>query len=158
MPAREGERAQMPKVRWGRFLVGGLIATVVCFVSDGLLHNFVVPDDWAALFQRLGVKPGTEHEHGSALVSFLDYELGRGFGAIFLYVMMLSRYGRGVRTALAAAVITWLLLSISAPAQFIPLGFYSHALWLKIGAFQLVTTVLATLGGAAVYKEEPVHG
>jgi len=37
--------------------------------------------------------------------------------------------------------------------QFIPLGFFSNALWLKVGAFHLVKSIIATLAGAAIYKD-----
>jgi hypothetical protein len=42
---------------------------------------------------------------------------------------------------------------VTGPAQFIPLGFFSTALWLKVGAFHLVTSIVATVAGAAIYKE-----
>jgi len=44
-------------------------------------------------------------------------------------------------------------LSVTGPAQFIPLGFFSHALWIKVAAFQLVTSIIATLAGAVLYKD-----
>ena len=38
-------------------------------------------------------------------------------------------------------------------AQFIPLGFYSVALWIKVAAFQLVPSIAAAFAGAAPYRE-----
>ena len=52
-------------------------------------------------------------------------------------------------------LVTWLVCSVSGPAQFIPLGLFSHALWWKMGAVHLVTTLAATLAGAAIYRERP---
>lgn len=40
-----------------------------------------------------------------------------------------------------------------AHTQFIPLGFFSTALWMKAAAFQLVTQILATLAGGGLYEE-----
>jgi hypothetical protein len=74
-------------------------------------------------------------------------------GVVFVYVMMRARYGAGPKTAVWAALVIWMICSVTGPAQFIPLGFYSHALWLKIGAAQLVTTLGAGLAGAALYRE-----
>jgi alanine racemase len=102
--------------------------------------------------EALGLKPAMHEGHGSALISFLDFELGRGLGAVFLYVMMLARYGPGRKTAVGAALVLWLISSVSGPAQFIPLGFYSQTLWMKVAAIQLVTTVAATLAGTAIYR------
>jgi hypothetical protein len=37
--------------------------------------------------------------------------------------------------------------------QFIPLGFFSNALWIKVGAIHLITSIIATIAGAALYKD-----
>jgi hypothetical protein len=105
------------------------------------------------LFEALSTHPPKEHEHATALISFFDYELGRGLGAVFIYAMMRARYGAGPKTAIWAGLVTWLICSVSGPAQFIPLGFYSHALWWKVSAVHLVTTLAASLLGAAIYRE-----
>jgi hypothetical protein len=68
--------------------------------------------------------------------------------------MMRSRFGPGAKTAALAGVVAWLAFSLTGPAQFIPLGFFSNALWVKVGAFQLVTSIIATIVGASIYKEE----
>jgi hypothetical protein len=70
-----------------------------------------------------------------------------------LYVLMRRCCKPGPKTAAIAGVVVWLAFSVTGPAQFIPLGFFSHALWLKVGAFHLVTSVIATIAGAAIYKE-----
>ena len=144
------------RVSWVRLLAGGAVATLICFATDGLMHNHVVAADWKALAEALGISTA-EHQggHGAAIVSFLDFELGRGLGAVFIYVMMRAQYGPGAKTAVGAALATWLITSVSGPAQFIPLGFYSQALWLKVAGIQLVTTLAATLAGAAIYRERP---
>ena len=80
-------------------------------------------------------------------------ELGRGLISIYLYSLMRSCCGPGPKTAVFAGIVAWLAFSVTGPAQFIPLGFYSHALWLKVGAFQLVTSIVAAIAGAALYKE-----
>jgi len=51
-------------------------------------------------------------------------------------------------------VVAWLAFSLTGPAQFIPLGFFSNALWIKVGVFQLVTSIIAAIVGASIYKEE----
>ena len=142
----------MPGINWNRLLIGGLIATVICFLSDGLLHEKVVGADWEAVYDNLrAVSPSREHR--SALFYFLVFELGRGFLAIFVYVLMRPFYNPGPKTAVLAGVVMWLVSSLTGPAQFIPLGFYSHSLWMKVGAFQLVTSIVAAVAAAAIYKD-----
>jgi hypothetical protein len=41
--------------------------------------------------------------------------------------------------------------TLAGPAQFIPLGFYSEALWIYVGIYQLVFTIIAAIVGAAPY-------
>ena len=58
-------------------------------------------------------------------------------------------------TAACAGVVVWIAISVTTPAQYIPLGLMSTAIWLKGAAYQLVTSVVATIAGAALYKEGP---
>ena len=62
-------------------------------------------------------------------------------------------FSPGPKTAALAGVVAWFAFSLTGPAQFIPLGFYSQALWAKVAAFQLVTSIVAAIAGAAIYKE-----
>ena len=141
----------MPRINWPRLIVGGLIASIICFLTDGFFHEKVVAADWAAVYTNLGV---TEPKHNAAaLIYFAVFELGRGFAAIALYFLMRQCCQPGPKTAILAGIVMWLAFSVTGPAQFIPLGFFSHALWIKVGAFQLVTSSLASLAGAAVYKD-----
>lgn len=141
----------MPRINWLRLIIGGIIASIICFLTDGFFHERVVATDWAAVYTNLGV---TEPKHNAAaLVYFAVFELGRGFAAITLYFLMRQCCRPGPKTAILAGILMWLAFSVTGPAQFIPLGFFSHALWIKVGAFQLVTSILATLAGAALYKD-----
>jgi hypothetical protein len=121
-------------------------------LSDGLLHEKFVGEDWEAVYDNLrAVAPSTEHR--SALFYFLVFELGRGFLAILVYVLMRPFFNPGPKTAVLAGIVAWLAFSLTGPAQFIPLGFYSHSLWIKTGAFQLVTSIIAAVAAAAIYKD-----
>jgi hypothetical protein len=141
----------MPRINWIRLIIGGVIASVILFLTDGFFHERVVAADWLAVFTALGTKPPVETP--SSLLYFAIYEVGRGFLAMLLYVLMRSCCKPGPKTAALAGIVVWLAFSVTGPAQFIPLGFFSHALWLKVGAFHLVTSIIATIAGAAVYKE-----
>ena len=141
----------MYKINWVRVLLGGLVAAVILFLTDGFFHERVVSADWKALYAGLGsVEP---QENAVSLVYFAIFELGRGFLSIYLYALMRSCCGPGPKTAALAGLVAWIAFSVTGPAQFIPLGFYSHALWIKVGAFQLLTSIIAAIAGAALYKE-----
>jgi hypothetical protein len=134
-----------------RTLIGGLVATIILFFSDGFLHERLVGNDWKAIYDSLGA-PSPEHS-GAGIPYFIIFELGRGVGSLFLYALMRPIFAPGPKAAALAGVATWLAFSITAPAQFIPLGFYSNALWIKVAAFQLITSILAAIAGAALYKD-----
>lgn len=142
----------MSHVNWGRLVIGGIIASVIAFVTDGILHEHLIHRHWEALVAGSHITP---HEHApSAFVYFAIFELGRGFVSLFLYAMMRARLGAGPMTAAWAGVVGWVAFSVTGPAQFIPLGFFSDTLWWMAGAYQLVTSIVATIAGAAVYTEK----
>lgn len=141
----------MSRINWARVLGGGLLAAAICFFSDGFLHEKLLHADWQAVYARLGA-PEPAHD-SSGLAYFALYDLGRGLVALFLYAMMRARLGPGPATAAWAGIAAWIACSVTTPAQFIPLGFFSTALWIKAAAYQLVTSILATVAGAALYKE-----
>jgi len=142
----------MQRINWGRLIIGGLIATVILFITDGLLHEKLVHQDWDALVTALGAHP-PEEGHATAMIYFFIFELGRGFGSMFLYALMRPFHGAGPKTAVFAGIAAWLGFSVAGPAQFIPLGFYSTVLWVKVGAFQLITSIVAAVAAAALYKD-----
>ncbi|HEV7701795.1 MAG TPA: hypothetical protein VGO43_16305 [Pyrinomonadaceae bacterium] len=141
----------MNKINFTRLIIGGVIATVILFVTDGLLHEKVLHEYWQHVYEWIG---GHEPaEHGMAVLYFLVFELGRGFLAILLYALMRPFHGPGPKTAVFAAIVAWLAFSITGPAQFIPLGFYSKHLWLFVAGAQLVTSIVGNLIAAWLYKD-----
>lgn len=139
------------RINWARFLIGVVVATLICFLADGFFHEKIVAADWKAIYDNLGVAPPTETP--VSLVYFFIFELGRGFISILLYVLLRPCCRPGPKTAAYAGIVTWIAFSVTGPAQFIPLGFFSHALWIKVGVYHLITSILATIVGAALYKD-----
>jgi hypothetical protein len=141
----------MYQINWVRVLVGGLVASIILFLTDGFLHERIALGLWQAVYADLGV---AEPKHNAyALIYFAIFELGRGFISIYLYALMRSCCGAGPKTAALAGIVAWIAFSVTGPAQFIPLGFYSHALWIKVGAFQFITSIVAAVAGAFLYRD-----
>jgi hypothetical protein len=141
----------MARINWGRLLLGALIAAIIMFVTDGFIHERLVNTDWRAVYA--GLRAAEPEPHGSSMVYFAIYELGRGFIAMLFYVTMRAFFGAGPKTAALAGIAGWVAFSLTGPAQFIPLGFFSTALWVKVGALHLLISILATIAGAATYRE-----
>jgi len=141
----------MAQINWGRLIVGSLIAALIMFAADGFIHETIAKTDWRALYEGLGARE--PEPHGSSMLYFAIFELGRGFTAMMFYVLMRAFFGAGPKTAVLAGIVGWIAFSLTGPVQFIPLGFFSNALWLKVGAIQLIVSIVATIAGAALYKD-----
>jgi hypothetical protein len=141
----------MEKINWGRLILGSLVAAIIMFVTDGFMHEALLKADWTAVYE--GLRAVQPQPHGTSMVYFAVFELGRGFIAMMFYVTMRTLFGAGPKTAVLAGIVAWIAFSLAGPAQFIPLGFFSNALWLKVGAMHLITTIVATIAGAALYKD-----
>ena len=148
----------MGNVNWGKFVLGAVIVAVIAFISDGFLHQKLVNDQWQAPIEPLG-KMMVEHKHGGgSMIWFGVFEAGRGFLTMYVYVLLRPRLGASVQTATWAGVVAWVAYSLTGPVQFIPLGFYSEGLWLSVGLYQLVFSIVAAIAGAAPYGEKaPAH-
>ena len=142
----------MASINWGRLIFGGLVAAIMMFFADGFIHERLVRTDWNAVYAGLNATM-PEEQHGSSMVYFGLYELGRGLIAMLFYATMRTHFGAGPKTAGLAGIASWLAFSLTGPAQFIPLGFFSTALWMKVGAMHLVTSIVSTIVGAAMYKD-----
>jgi hypothetical protein len=141
----------MARINWGRLILGSLIAAIIMFFTDGFLHEKIAKADWQAVYD--GLRATLPEPHGTSMVYFALFELGRGFTAMMFYATMRAYFGAGPKTAVLAGIVAWIAFSLTGPVQFIPLGFFSNALWLKVGAFQLIVSILATIAGAALYKD-----
>jgi hypothetical protein len=141
----------MARINWGRLVLGSLIAAIIMFLTDGFIHERILHADWGAVYG--GLRAAEPEPHGPSIAYFALFELGRGFISLLFYATMRTHFGAGPKTAVLAAVAGWIAFSITGPAQFIPLGFFSHALWLKLGALHLVISIVATIAGAALYKD-----
>jgi hypothetical protein len=144
----------MAKINWGRLVVGSLVAAIIMFFTDGFIHERIVNADWHAIYE--GLRAAEPEEHGTSMAYFALFELGRGFIAMLFYATMRTHFGAGPKTAIIAGLACWIAFSFTGPAQFIPLGFFSTALWIKLGALHLITSILATLAGAWLYKDPPL--
>jgi hypothetical protein len=141
----------MARINWGRLILGGLIAAIMMFFADGFIHEWLVKADWRAVYA--GLRAVEPEAHGTSMIYFALFELGRGLIAMLFYATMRTHFGPGPKTAILAGIASWVAFSLAGPAQFIPLGFFSTALWLKVGALHLVTSILTTIAGAAMYKD-----
>ena len=141
----------MAQINWGRLFLSSLVAAIIMFATDGFIHETIAKADWTAVYD--GLRATMPEPHGTNMAYVAVFELGRGFTAMMFYVLMRAFFGAGPKTAVLAGIVAWIAFSLTGPVQFIPLGFFSNVLWLKVGAVHLVTSIVATIAGAALYKD-----
>ncbi len=142
----------MARINAGRVIVGGIVAGLIFFFGDGVVHGVLLKSHWAATMAALGRSTtGDVGQRGFAY--FLIYDLLKGLIAIWLYAAARPRFGPGPATALLAAITLWLLVIPVPTLGLLPMAFFSAkfaALWSLYG---LVPIVIGTLIGAWMYRE-----
>jgi hypothetical protein len=139
------------RINVGRVIVGGIIAGIICFFGDGVVHGVLLKDRWAEIMTALG-KSGSDvgRQHPGY---FLAYDLLKGLLAVWLYAAMRPRFGPGPATALLAAVTIWLLVIPIPTIGLLPMAFFSAKFAVLWSLYGLVPIVIGTLAGAWIYRE-----
>ena len=144
----------MGKISWGRVFLGGLVAAVVWWVAEGIVHGVLLAADWDAAMVALG---RTQEQMQAGMAHFMMLVTAwcviTGILGVWIYAAIRPRFGAGPKTAVIAGIALWcgvyLLPSIVDLAQ---------QLWpAKLTCIPLITSffesILATLAGAWLYRE-----
>jgi hypothetical protein len=141
----------MASINTGRVIVGGLVGGVVANACDMLWNMTVMKDDMTTMAQKFGVDPAAALSM-SAVAPWIVIDFVMGLLTVFTYAAMRPRFGPGPKTALIAGIT--LYLGITAILYgFTSMGMMSLGAFGRGSATALVTTILGSLAGAAVYKE-----
>ena len=145
----------MSKINVGRLVLGGVVAGVLLFITDGILHGMILKSDWAATMAAVGrpiVEGADQGQKG--MPAFVVYDLLKGLIAIWIYVAMRSRFGAGAKTAVMAGLTAWSLVNLTSFIGLMPMEFFSMKMVATWCAFTAVSTTIAAVAGAALYKED----
>ena len=138
----------MGKINVARVILGGLLAGLIINISETVLNLYVVAEESAAIMQRLGLSEvGTNQ-----IAIFITMTFVLGIVLIFLYAGLRPRFGAGVKTAVIAAIIIWIVGMMGALSDVV-IGLAPANLVAFAGAWSLVETIVAAVAGAWVYKE-----
>ncbi len=142
----------MGKINWSRVILGGIVAGIVADVLGFLVDGVILAPRWFAGMRALG-------HPGMSTSEMIGYELvgiAMGLIAIWLYAAIRPRYGKGVKTAICAGLAVWALAGLLPNLCFMVIPhLFSRHLALYTTAGFLVEIVVATIVGAALYKEPP---
>jgi len=140
----------MGKMNWPRIILGGVVAGILCFIGDGVVHGVLLRDRWAQVMAGIGRKMTEEPSH---MLYYAAYDLAKGLVGVWLYAAIRPRFGPGGRTAIIAAVATWALVIPIALLGLLPLGIFGRRFALIWSIDGLVVMLIALLVGAWLYRE-----
>ena len=131
---------------WKRVVWGGLVAglTVNAFEYGG--HRVYLDDAWTAAFRALGKTP-------TGWSIFIPANFLIGILLVWLYALLLPRYGRGPKTALRSGLATWAVFWAIPLIAIMPMDLFPISLLAAAIALGVVDVGLAVLLGALLYRE-----
>jgi len=140
----------MLKINWTRVILCGLLAGLVINICEFLVNGLLLADQWAAGVKSLGLPPmGVGVSIAFWVCGFL-----MGIFALWLYATFRGLFGAGPRTAVIAAVATWIpggLLSTVGP---VAMHMFRYRLMLMGIVLALIELILGTELGAWLYRQE----
>jgi len=136
-----------------KVLIGGIAAGVVINVIDFISNTYILGARMKA--ESDAFKPGMSDQMttGSAIAGYVVMDLVLGILLVWTYAAIRPRFGPGIKTAFYAAVLFWLLVSISV-SGYMHMGMMSAGLWWSFAFIGLVNFLLSSWVGARLYSED----
>ena len=141
----------MPRMGMGRLIAGGLLAGLVLSGADFVISNFLLADQWQDVARRHSVDRA-RMGGDAALVTMLAVDFLLGFVLVFTYAAIRPRFGPGPKTAVMSGFLLWFAITIVC-AGFMAMGMFTVQAYMKTSALTLVSAIVPSLVGAAIYKE-----
>jgi len=139
----------MNKINVGRVLLGGLVAGAILNLGEWLLNGYVLHEQMVDFFKRCGFpQPGNRFLVIAIAITFI-----LGIVIVFGYAAIRPRFGPGPKTAIIAALFAWFGVVLYQNIIAGGLGMVPGNTLLLVLGWEIVEYVLATLVGAALYKE-----
>ena len=139
-------------INYARVALGGLAAGVVANVCDFLISTYFMADDLQRLTRRLSLDWSVVN--GSAvLVTWTVVDFIYATLIVWTYAAIRPRLGPGPKTALCAGLVIYSAVTVVL-FGFQSMGIFTLDSFIKNSLLSLVTAVLASLVGGAVYKED----
>jgi hypothetical protein len=135
----------------GKVVVGGLAAGLVLNVGDFLINTQVLAAENAAFLKRLGLDPAAL-ESFSGMLPWIVIDFLMGVLMVWTYAAIRPRFGPGVSTAIIAALIPFLGVTLVL-AGFTSMGVFPTATFVKGSVASLVNMAIGSVAGAWVYTE-----
>jgi hypothetical protein len=142
----------MAGINYPRVLLGGLAAGIVANICDYVTNTILMADDIQRMLVRRNLDPGLLTAP-SVAVTWIVVDFVLAFLIVFSYAAARPRLGAGPKTAVTMGLVIY-LATTAVVFGFQGMGLITPDVFWKNAALTLVTVILASLTGGAVYKEE----
>lgn len=140
----------MSSINVGRVILGGLVTGLILNVGEFVLNGIILAKDMQEFFRRCGFPPDPGP---SFMVIAIAITFVLGIVIVLGYAAIRPRFGAGPKTAIIAALFAWFGVYLYQNVIAAGLGIVPPRLVMIALAWGLVEYILATLAGAALYKE-----
>ena len=141
----------MSAVNTGKVLVGGVLAGLVYNAFDIVTGLVLMGDEFRANAQRLGLDPAAA-ESGTAMAVWITIDFLLGLLVVWTYAAIRPRFGPGPRTAVLAALVPWVAISLIMFGM-THSGMITTSIWTKMTAITLISMSVGAILGAWAYHE-----
>ena len=135
----------------GKVVVGGLVAGVVMNVGDFLINTQLLAAENTAFLRRLNLDPAAM-ESLSGMLPWIVVDFLMGVLLVWTYAAIRPRFGPGVSTAIIAALIPFLAVTLVL-AGFTSMGVFTTGMFIKGSIAALVNVSVGSVAGAWAYTE-----
>jgi hypothetical protein len=139
----------MGRINWARVIGGGLLAGLVINLFE-FGFGIVMQKQWEA---AMGPEKMAAAQKSTAMAAHLGWSFVMGIALVWIYAAIRPRFGPGVKTAVIAGFVVWLLAHATVALSFGTLDFVPDDLMTYGALWALPETVVAALVGAWIYKE-----
>jgi len=137
------------KINLGRVILGGIVAGIIIDIFEFVLNGMVLADQWKALMASMNLPVMGMNE----IIWFNVFGLVLGIVAVWTYAAIRPRFGMGPKTAVYAALLTWVTAYVYGNAMSTIIGMFSMQMTLTLLGVGLIEIIVATIAGAWLYKE-----
>jgi hypothetical protein len=138
----------MGRINIGRVIVSGLVIGALTNIGYALVMAWLLLWPWKGALAAIGRPPLWFFE----IILLCALGFVTGLGAAFIYAGFRPRFGPGPRTALIVGATVWALSHVTVFGYCVALGMPAEVMSATAG-IGLIISLVATLAGAALYRE-----
>ena len=141
----------MASINTGKVVAGGLLAGLVANAFDFVTNTYLLAPDWQAFATAHNMDPAAMTS-GTVAGTWVAVDFLYGVLLVLTYAAIRPRFGAGVKTAVYAGLLVYAGVTMVV-FGFTVMGLLTMSMFVKGSIASIVSTLAASVAGAAVYKE-----